>query len=188
MLSHDMFKANDIRGIVVGAASDGVRVTGPEQWDEDGARVLGACYVDLTGLAGKSFVLGRDMRLSGPRMCRAFAEGAVARGAHVIDVGLVSTDQLWYASGSLDLPGVQFTASHNPPDYNGIKFCEAAARPVTSDFLAALRDAALGVARSRFPQRGGDQNGSVSSAASIPGCVALPRFACSLDLMRAFAV
>lgn len=143
MLSYQMFKANDIRGIVAGADADGVSLTGQPEWDEEGARTLGACYVDLMGLEGEAFALGRDMRLSGPRLSRAFAEGAMLRGARVVDVGLVSTDQLWFASGSMDLPGVQFTASHNPPDYNGIKFCLPGARPVDDDFLGQLRDMSL---------------------------------------------
>lgn len=158
MLSYQMFKANDIRGTVAGADADGVALTGQPDWDEDGARTLGACYVDLMGLEGESFVLGRDMRLSGPRLSRAFAEGAMLRGARVLDVGLVSTDQLWFASGAMNLPGVQFTASHNPPDYNGIKFCLPGARPVDDEFLAQLRDTAL------------DFSGEVESSPT-PGCI-----------------
>jgi len=89
-------------------------------------------------LAGGTFVLGRDMRTSGPAMARAFAEGAMAAGASVVDAGLASTDELWFASGFLDLPGIQFTASHNPAAYNGIKFCLAQAQPVSADFLVAV--------------------------------------------------
>ncbi len=144
MINEAIFKANDIRGIVSGAEGDGfTEVSGDPQWDEDGARTIGNVYAQLTELNGKSFVLGYDMRLSGPRMVAAFAEGAAAAGADVIDVGLVSTDQLWYVSGALNLPGVVFTASHNPPEYNGIKFCEEAARPVTPDFLLNLKEASL---------------------------------------------
>ncbi len=133
MLTPHIFKANDIRGVV----------TGPDvEWDTAGARALGVAFVDLAGLAGHSFVMGRDMRTSGPAMSAAFADGATAAGASVIDIGLASTDQLWFASGRLDEWGVQFTASHNPAAYNGIKFCKPAAQPVTSDFLREIARAA----------------------------------------------
>lgn len=137
MLRPQIFKANDIRGIVVGAS--------PE-WDLDGARALGAAFVELLDLAGSEFVLGRDMRTLGRELSLAFADGARRAGAGVVDVGLTATDQLWFASGWLSLPGVQFTASHNPSEYNGIKFCLADARPVPADFMAKLRDAAADVA------------------------------------------
>lgn len=134
MLHHDIFKANDIRGVVTGDQ--------PE-WDAAGARALGAAFVELTGAT--EFVLGRDMRILGRELSWAFADGARRAGADVIDLGLSSTDQLWFASGWLSLPGVQFTASHNPSNYNGIKFCLADAKPVPADFMAKLRDLADGV-------------------------------------------
>ena len=124
MLSQEIFKANDIRGLAGGADA---------QWDTEGAYALGVAFVetlDLTKAEG-AFVLGRDMRVTGEELSRAFAEGAMSRGADVIDIGLASTDELWFASGRLELPGVQFTASHNPATYNGIKFCLSGARPVT---------------------------------------------------------
>ncbi|SDL37223.1 phosphomannomutase/phosphoglucomutase [Tessaracoccus oleiagri] len=131
MLNDVIFKANDIRGVILGA---------DPEWDLDGARALGAAFVELTG-AGE-FVLGRDMRLMGEELSKAFAEGARIAGADVVDVGLTSTDQLWFASGHTHLPGVQFTASHNPSRYNGIKFCLADAKPVPADFMERLRDLA----------------------------------------------
>ena len=131
MITEGIFKANDIRGAV------------PQDWDEQGAAAVGAAFVELAGLQGQTFVMGRDMRLTGWEMSRAFAAGAASRGAHVKDTGLASTDQLWFASGALDLPGVQFSASHNPAGDNGIKFCRSAARPVEADFLAPLRDRAM---------------------------------------------
>ena len=70
------------------------------------------------------------MRLTGPTMSRAFIDGVLDRGADVIDIGLASTDQLWFASGHLGLPGAMFTASHNPGDYNGVKFCLRHAAPI----------------------------------------------------------
>lgn len=134
MLERVIFKANDIRG----------RVTGPDpQWDEAGAFAVGAAFVELADLAGGSLVLGRDMRTTGEAMSSAFAAGAISRGAEVLDTGLASTDQLWFASGSLDLAGVQFTASHNPPQDNGVKFCWAGAKPVSQAFLQQLADRAI---------------------------------------------
>jgi phosphomannomutase len=109
-------KAYDIRGVV------------PDQWDEQLARAFGAAFIQVTE-AG-SIVVGHDMRPSSPGLSRAFALGAADRGADVVEIGLCSTDQLYFASGSLDLPGAMFTASHNPARYNGIKLCRAGAAPV----------------------------------------------------------
>ena len=135
MLTPTIFKANDIRGLI---GVDGA------EWDLDGVRAVGAAFVHVFGLAGREFVMGRDMRVTGPEVAEAFAAGAREQGASVIDAGLTSTDALWYASGVLGLHGVQFTASHNPADYNGVKFCLPAAAPVSSDALVALRDLAMG--------------------------------------------
>jgi phosphomannomutase len=78
-------------------------------------------------------VLGRDMRVSSPALAAAFAEGATAAGCDVVDVGEVSTDALYFASGRLGLPGAMFTASHNPGHYNGIKLCRKAAAPIGAE-------------------------------------------------------
>ncbi|GAB3624079.1 phosphomannomutase/phosphoglucomutase [Mariniluteicoccus endophyticus] len=130
MLTQEIFKANDIRGLAGGADA---------QWDADGAYALGVAFVEALGLQpGSAFVLGRDMRATGGELSTAFAEGAMNRGVDVIDIGLSSTDQLWFASGRLELPGVQFTASHNPATYNGIKFCLAEARPVSPQHLIEI--------------------------------------------------
>lgn len=127
MLKDVIFKANDIRGVV----------SGPDpQWDEVGARALGAAFVELAGAT--KFVLGRDMRQRGEELSTAFVDGARRAGADVVALGLTSTDQLWFASGETSLPGVQFTASHNPAEYNGIKFCLADAKPVPTDFMEQL--------------------------------------------------
>nr|WP_198423590.1 phosphomannomutase/phosphoglucomutase [Microlunatus antarcticus] len=128
-----IFKANDIRGVTEGSE--------PE-WDEAGAYALGSAFVEVFGLAGGSVVLGRDMRLSGPRMSAAFVEAVLDAGADVVDVGLASTDELWFASGHLGLPGVMFTASHNPGKYNGIKFCHPGARPIAPEELVTIAELA----------------------------------------------
>lgn len=134
MLKDVIFKANDIRGVVGGDEAE---------WNIAGARALGRAYVEVADLAGKTFVMSRDMRTSGPVMSQAFAQGATEGGASVIDVGLASTDGLWFASGQLGLPGVQFTASHNPAQYNGAKFCRVGAQPVDAAFLIELKTLAM---------------------------------------------
>ncbi|MFF3325501.1 phosphomannomutase/phosphoglucomutase [Streptomyces sp. NPDC002889] len=112
-------KAYDVRGVV------------PDQWDESLAELFGAAFVQVTG--ADAIVVGHDMRPSSPGLSRAFARGAAARGADVTLIGLCSTDQLYFASGKLGLPGAMFTASHNPAQYNGIKMCRAGAAPVGQD-------------------------------------------------------
>ncbi|MFI0164730.1 phosphomannomutase/phosphoglucomutase [Streptomyces sp. NPDC017082] len=112
-------KAYDVRGVV------------PDQWDETLAAHFGAAFADVT--AATAIVVGHDMRPSSPALSRAFARGAADRGADVVEIGLCSTDQLYYASGTLDVPGAMFTASHNPAQYNGIKMCRAGAAPVGRD-------------------------------------------------------
>ncbi len=179
MITSSIFKANDIRGIVGGEYAE---------WDTDGARALGRAYVEVSGLRGQRFVLGRDMRTSGPTLAAAFAAGAAAAGADVIELGLTSTDQLWYASGSRDLPGVQFTASHNPPDYNGLKFCLRGAQPVSPEFLreVAARSAELDAAP------GGDGDGaapgSIERADTLPEYAAYLRSLVDLDGLRPLTV
>ncbi|UKY50597.1 phosphomannomutase/phosphoglucomutase [Streptomyces inhibens] len=112
-------KAYDVRGVV------------PAQWDEPLAELFGMAFVEVT--SADAIVIGHDMRPSSPGLSGAFARGAAARGADVTKIGLCSTDELYYASGSLGLPGAMFTASHNPAQYNGIKMCRAGATPVGQD-------------------------------------------------------
>lgn len=131
MIEPQVFKANDIRGMVGGEH--------PE-WDLDGARAIGAAFAAAFELEGREFVLGRDMRAGGRELSLAFADGAMSQGASVLDVGLASTDELWFASGHTHLPGVQFTASHNPAAYNGVKFCLPDAAPITPELMARIRE------------------------------------------------
>ncbi|WEH41534.1 phosphomannomutase/phosphoglucomutase [Streptomyces sp. AM 2-1-1] len=114
-----LVKAYDVRGVV------------PDQWDESLAELFGAAFVRVTD--ADAIVIGHDMRPSSPGLAGAFARGAQTSGADVTLIGLCSTDQLYYASGSLGLPGAMFTASHNPARYNGIKLCRAGAAPVGQD-------------------------------------------------------
>jgi phosphomannomutase len=119
-------KAYDIRGVV------------PDQLDTGVAEAVGAAFARVTAAA--QVAVGRDMRPSSPELAAAFAAGANGQGANVVDIGLASTDQLYFASGSLDVPAAMFTASHNPARYNGIKLCWAGARPVGQDTgLADIR-------------------------------------------------
>ncbi|WP_182879781.1 phosphomannomutase/phosphoglucomutase [Microbispora sp. H10949] len=124
-----IFKAYDVRGVV------------PDELDEEIAEAVGAAFVELTGAT--SVVMAHDMRTSSGPLAAAFARGATSRGADVVNAGLGSTDMLYYASGSLNLPGVMFTASHNPAKYNGMKMCRAGAVPVGTDTgLLEIRDRA----------------------------------------------
>ncbi|SDS51842.1 phosphomannomutase/phosphoglucomutase [Actinopolymorpha singaporensis] len=122
-----IFKAYDIRGVV------------PDDLDADLVRAIGEAYVEVLDRPA-AVVVGRDMRVASPKLAEAFAAGVTSRGCDVVDIGLASTDELYFASGHLDLPGAMFTASHNPPDYGGIKLCRAGAAPVGQETgLARLR-------------------------------------------------
>jgi phosphomannomutase len=126
-----VFKAYDVRGVV------------PDQLDEALCRSVGAAFVDVLGEEGPvdGLVVGYDMRPSSPTLAAAFADGAAARGVDVTVIGLASTDELYFASGLLGVPGAMFTASHNPAQYNGIKLCRAGAAPVGQDTgLSAIRE------------------------------------------------
>ena len=109
-------KAYDIRGVV------------PDQLDEGVAEALGAAFARVTGAA--TILTVHDMRASSGPLAAAFGRGAAAQGADVLAAGLGPTDMLYYGSGDLGIPGAMVTASHNPPQYNGIKLCRAGARPV----------------------------------------------------------
>ncbi|MFE1439517.1 phosphomannomutase/phosphoglucomutase [Streptomyces sp. NPDC058739] len=131
-------KAYDVRGVV------------PDQWDESLAELLGAAFARVTG--ADAIVIGHDMRPSSPGLAGAFARGAAALGVDVTEIGLCSTDQLYYASGALDLPGAMFTASHNPAQYNGIKMCRAGAAPIGQDTgLTEIRELVEGWLESGAP-------------------------------------
>jgi phosphomannomutase len=114
-----IFKAYDIRGIV------------PDELDEGVAGAVGAAFARMTG--AEAVVTVHDMRTSSAPLAEAFAAGAASQGADVLSAGLGSTDMLYYASGSLGIPGAMITASHNPAKYNGIKLCRAGARPVGAE-------------------------------------------------------
>lgn len=119
----DVIKAYDVRG------------TYPDQINEDLARKVGAAFVEVLGIRESdggpgAVVVGHDMRPSGPSLVEAFTEGVTSQGCDVVQIGLCSTDGIYYAAGSYELPGAMFTASHNPAEYNGIKLCKVGASPV----------------------------------------------------------
>jgi phosphomannomutase len=111
-----IFKAYDVRGVY------------PDQIDESVAKKVGNAFVRFTGAS--TVIVGHDMRPSSIPLVQAFIEGATLAGADVVDVGLASTDLVYFAAGSLDAPAAMFTASHNPAQYNGIKLCRAGAAPI----------------------------------------------------------
>lgn len=127
----DSFKAYDVRGIV------GKTITAQS------VKAVGAAFVDVLDLSGQTVLVGGDMRPSSPDFSRAFAEGASGRGANVHLLGLISTDELYFACGDQKAAGVVFTASHNPSEYNGMKMAKAGAVPVSSETgLMDIRDLA----------------------------------------------
>jgi phosphomannomutase len=165
-----IFKAYDIRGVV------------PDELDERVAEAVGAAFVQLTGAA--SVVTAHDMRTSSPALAEAFGRGASGQGADVIAAGLGSTDLLYYASGSLDLPGAMMTASHNPSKYNGIKLCRAGARPIGADSgLAELREMAAG----GVPAPAGPP-GTVTARDLLPGYAAYLKSLVDLSGIRPLTV
>jgi phosphomannomutase len=124
-----IFKSYDIRGVV------------PDELDETVAETVGAAFARMTG--ARSIAIMHDMRTSSPLLAEAFGRGVAAQGADVVAGGLGSTDMLYYASGSLGIPGAMITASHNPAKYNGLKLCRSGARPVGEESgLAELREMA----------------------------------------------
>ncbi|ALE04721.1 phosphomannomutase (plasmid) [Arthrobacter sp. ERGS1:01] len=134
------FKAYDVRGIV------GETITA------ESVEAVGAAFVDVLGLAGQTVLVGGDMRPSSPDFSQAFAAGASGRGANVKLLGLISTDELYFACGALDAAGVVFTASHNPAQYNGMKMAKAGAVPVSSETgLMDIRDLAQGYLSNGIP-------------------------------------
>ncbi len=153
---HDLsqiVKAYDVRGVV------------PDQLDETDTEALGAAFAEFAG--APSVVVGHDMRPSSPDLAAAFARGAASRGVDVVEIGLASTDLLYFASGALDMPGAMFTASHNPAKYNGIKMCKAGAAPVGQDSgLVQIREAAQAIIDGN-PLPPADRTGTVSQRAML---------------------
>jgi phosphomannomutase len=141
-----VFKAYDIRGVV------------PEQLDSELARKVGAAFARFA--KAQRVLVGRDMRPSGAELSAAFTEGVTSQGVDVVLLGMVSTDELYYASGALASPGAMFTASHNPARYNGIKLCLAGAEPVGVE--SGLAEIKAAVQRGEFSAVAPEHRGKVS--------------------------
>src|SRR4051794_24367247 len=132
-----------------------------------------------------AIVTAHDMRDSSVPLSRAFAEGALRRGVDVVEAGLGSTDLLYFASGSLGVPGAMFTASHNPAKYNGIKLCRAGAAPVGQESgLATIREWAEGDDYDRVP----DRTASIAQRDLLPGYAAHLRSLVDLSAIRPLRV
>ena len=160
-----IFKAYDVRGTV------------PDQLDPELAHAIGVGFAtfareesDGRGESVTRVLMARDMRPSGVELSAVFADGVRSQGLDVVDLGLGSTDLLYFASGSMGAPGVMFTASHNPAQYNGAKFCLSGARPVGED---------TGLGRIR-------EVGEASLAGSVPAAATTGTIS-SLDVLGAFA-
>ena len=126
-----IIKAYDIRGLV------------KDEVTPDFSFSLGVAFAKFLEHEREpaTIVVGEDMRPSSPLLADAFTDGATSQGMDVIRLGLTSTDMLYFASGKLNLPGVMFTASHNPAKYNGMKLCKSGARPIGQDSgLAKIRE------------------------------------------------
>jgi phosphomannomutase len=130
MIDESIFKAYDIRGVY------------PDSLNEDLSRDIGRAFVNYLGLSGSRVIVARDMRLSGEALERAFIEGVTQAGADVLDLGLVSTDALYFAVGHLEEPGgAMITASHNPKEYNGFKLCREDAIALSGEHgIGQIRD------------------------------------------------
>jgi len=146
-----IFKAYDIRGLA------------PEQLGPAEARAIGIGFAEFAG--ARAIAVGHDCRMTSPELAQAAIAGITSRGADVVYLGEITTDMLYYYSGAADLPGLMITASHNPPEYNGMKLCLAGAAPVGADTgLVEIKAIAL------------DLPGPVAEAGAVRDVDALPGF------------
>src|ERR671917_510029 len=148
MLDESVFKAYDIRGVY------------PESLHEGVASDIGRAFVAHLDLSGSRVVVARDMRLSGEALEKAFIQGVTEAGADVLDLGLVSTDALYFAVGHLEEPGgAMVTASHNPKEYNGFKLCREDAIALSGEEgIFQIRDL---ISSGKLPEPNGSDSGSV---------------------------
>ena len=148
-----IFKAYDIRGR-----------TDTGELDEDAAHRIGAAFARFAGAA--QIAVGYDCRLSTPAIAGAFMAGAASQGVDVLDIGQVATDTVYYVSGNRNIPGAMITASHNPPEWNGIKLCREGAAPVGAD--SGLGEI-LADAESGLPESG--TTGTIAPFDPLPGYI-----------------
>ena len=164
-------KAYDVRGLV------GIDLT------EEVVECIAAAFVDELELAGQSVLVGHDMRDSSPGFAAAFAQGARARGANVVMLGLCSTDQSYFASGRYDASAAMFTASHNPASYNGIKMSRPGAKAISMETgLAAIRDRAKVYLEHGIAKLG--EVGQLSESDSLPDYASYLRGLVDLSKIR----
>src|SRR5580693_5310294 len=141
-----VFKAYDVRGTV------------PDQLDAEMCRAIGRAMARFAD--APEILMARDMRASGAELSQAFSDGVRAEGVGVTDLGMGSTDFLYFAAGHLDAPGAMFTASHNPAKYNGIKLCLSGARPVGVE--SGLQEIQRAVETGDLPEVADGERGTVS--------------------------
>ena len=160
------FKAYDIRGRI------------PDELNPDLARRIGRAYAEF--LQPRKVVVGRDVRLTSEELCRSLAEGLMAGGADVFDIGLCGTEEVYFATFHEKMDGgIMVTASHNPMDYNGMKLVREGSRPVSGDSgLDRIRDLALGDRFSPAARRGGSRPSMCGRNISNISCGMSTRFAC----------
>ncbi|BDZ51490.1 hypothetical protein GCM10025867_37310 [Frondihabitans sucicola] len=168
-------KTYDVRGLV------GSQLT-PEV-----VEAFGAAFADEIGSSAPEIVVGHDMRDSSPEFAAAFSRGVTARGTNVTLLGLCSTDETYFASGSRNAPAAMFTASHNPATYNGIKFSRAGAQGISLDTgLSSIRDRA-----SAFLTDGVtavDESGEVTPFDALPSYAAYLRSLVDLSAIRPITI
>jgi len=183
----DIIKAYDVRG------------TAPGQLSPEVAYAVGAAFAriivlpDFAGEGGAEgrpkVVIGQDMRESGPELVAAFTKGLTEAGVDVELIGLCSTDGLYCAAASRGVPGAMFTASHNPAEYNGIKMCRSAARPVgEASGLAEIRELAQQYLDHGLPTPTTDALGQVNSYDDLPNYAAFLRSLVDLSQIRPLKV
>ena len=159
-----IFKAYDVRGVY------------PDDLDEDAAREIGKAAAQVLVVQAEGgenkLLIGRDMRPSGESLVQAFAEGVTSQGVDAVLLGLTSSDELYFATGKYQLPGAMFTASHNPAQYNGIKFAKAGAAPVGQD--TGLAEIATRVLNAPSAPRRADktQVGTITELDVLPDYIA----------------
>jgi phosphomannomutase len=152
----EIVKAYDIRGLTA------------TQLTPEVVRAVGIAFAEYIAGESPAVIVAHDMRDSSPLLADAVADGITAAGIDVIHIGLASTDLMYFASGSLNLPGVMFTASHNPARYNGVKFCRAGAVPMSLGAgLDTVRDRAVAILTDGDPKPA-DRRGAVSQRDLLP--------------------
>lgn len=150
------FKAYDVRGRI------------PDELNEDLARAIGRAYAGF--VRPVRVVVGRDIRLTSTTLCEALTQGLLESGVDVVDIGLCGTEGVYFATAAGDAEGdfsggIMVTASHNPPDYNGMKFVREGSRPISAD--TGLREMAAMIQDDRLPPRAGESGALAARAGRL---------------------